>query len=169
MIQEPLDTSTRSPLGRSNKPVLLPGSQIFLIPGIYYVAHALEELPGFAVWASRHFSSTSPFAFALFEIPTILLVLLASYKAFTNQRHGGWVVFAIAAQIQFGLNALFHLSTALIFHEYVPGMVIGATLGIPLTLYFVKRVWQEKRVSKKEMIVATILGVVIAGAAIALL
>ena len=150
-------------------PAVLPGSQVFLIPGAYYIAHVLEELPGFVEWSSRHFSPITSGTFATFEILSLLLVFFASHKSLIKQRHGAWVVLAVAAQFQFALNALFHLTTAIVFTEYSPGMVTGVAVGIPVTIYFMKRVWGEQRVTRREMTIALALGMAIAGAAVGLL
>lgn len=80
--------------------------------------------------------------FATFEILSPLVVFLVLYKSLINQRHGVWVVMAVAAQFQFALNALFHAITAVVFRDYSPGMVTGAAVGIPVTIYFMRRVWR---------------------------
>lgn len=153
------------PLGQR----LVPGSLIFLIPGIYYILHTLEELPSFAEWVSRHFAPLSSLTFAIFEIFSLLIVLVVSYKSFVEERHGTWIVLAVAAQIQFALNALFHLSAAFIFEEYSPGMVTGAVLGLPLTVFLLTRVVQEKRATGSELAAASLLGAAFAAGAIGLL
>lgn len=164
-----MQTSTNNIPLRTEAPVLLPFRQLFLLPGMYFVLHTIEELPGFAAWVSRHFGVMTNDSFAFIHIPLIWLVLLASYKAFKTERHGGWVVFATAAQWQFGLNAIFHLVTAVIFLEYSPGMVTAVCLSLPLTVYFLVRVWQEQRLTKNELITAIAFGTVMAAAAIGVL
>ena len=144
----------------------LPGGQIFLIPAGYYALHILEELPGFAEWVTRNFTAKSELTFAIFEILTLAFVVVVSYKALNKGAHGGWVVLAVAAQIQFFLNALFHLGTAIAFQEYSPGMVTAGALALLLTPYFIARVWREGRVTAQEMTIAAGLGVVIAAGAI---
>lgn len=163
------ETINNSIVSANDKATIAMGSVLFILPAIYYILHTLEELPSFAPWVSRHFADLSPLTFALFEIPAILFVLLISYKAFVKQRHGAWVVLAVAAQVQFALNALFHLSTAALFGEYSPGMVTGAVLALPLTVFVINRVWQEKRVTSKELCIAIVLGAAFAAAAISLL
>lgn len=165
-----MQTSTNNniPL-HTDAPVLLPFSQLFLLPGMYFVLHTIEELPGFAAWVARHFGVMTTDSFAFIHIPLIWLVLLASYKAFKTELHGGWVIFATAAQWQFGLNAIFHLVTALIFLEYSPGMVTAVCLGLPMTAYFMLRVWREQRLTKTELTAAIIFGTVMAAIAIGIL
>jgi hypothetical protein len=154
---------------RLNTTTLLPGNTLFLLPGLYFILHTLEELPGFAVWVSRYFGTMTTVSFAWNHIPLMLFVLFASYQAFLKGRHGGWVLLATAAMWQFFLNALFHLSTALLFADYSPGMVTAAVLGLPFTYYFFKRVWQEKRLNARELTGAISLGILFAATAIGVL
>ncbi len=147
----------------------LPLPVFFFIPSVYFVVHSTEEVPAFGPWATEHFAPLSTGLFATVHIPLLLLVFLASYKAAHIQRHGGWVIFAVAIQIQFGLNALFHLTTAALFLEYAPGMLTGGSLGLLLTFYMLKRVWQEKLLTGQELLLAFVEGLVLAVAAVSIL
>ena len=147
----------------------LPLPVFFLLPSVYFVIHATEEVPAFGPWATKHFAPLSTGLFATVHIPLILLVFLASYQAAHLQKHGGWVIFAIAIQIQFGLNALFHLTTAALFLEYAPGMLTGGSLGLLLTFYMLRRVWQEKLLTGRELLLAFVEGIILAVAAISIL
>ncbi|MGC5225105.1 HXXEE domain-containing protein [Micromonospora sp. DT81.3] len=153
---------------QETQPAVL-GSGIFLIPAGYYVLHILEELPTFTVWASRHFAERSELSFAVFEILTLAFVLLVSYRALRAGAHGTWVILAVAAQVQFGLNAVFHLLTAALFEEYSPGMVTAGALGLPITAFFLVRVVREERITGRELLIAIAIGIAIASAAIAAL
>ncbi|MFZ1301371.1 MAG: HXXEE domain-containing protein [Candidatus Microsaccharimonas sp.] len=147
----------------------LRGNEILLVPVLYYVLHILEELPSFAVWASRHFAEKSELVFAVFEILTLAFVLLVSYRAMLARAHGGWVILAVAAQVQFGLNALFHLATAAMFGEYSPGMVTAGALGLPITVFFLVEIVRERRLTRRELVVAFTIGFLIATGAVAAL
>ncbi len=150
-------------------PPSLPLPVFFFLPSIYFIIHSTEEVPAFGPWATKHFAPLSTGLFATVHIPLILLVFLASYQAAHLQKHGGWVIFAIAIQIQFGLNALFHLTTAALFLEYAPGMLTGGSLGLLLTFYMLKRVWQEKLLTGRELLLAFVEGIILAVAAISIL
>jgi len=93
-------------------------------------------------------------------------VLLAASIA---DRHGTWVVLATAFQWQFGVNALFHLSTWIIFREYSPGAVTAAVISIPATAYYLAWIRREDRASSRQIGLAIGLGTVIAGLAIGFL
>lgn len=144
-------------------------SVIFFLPFVYVVLHTLEELPGFAAWVATHFGSHPTNVFAFQHIFIWLLVFLFSYKAYQKKRHGKWVIMAVAAQIQFGLNALFHLTTFFVFDAYSPGMVVAGVIGLPATIWFLRTVWRENRVNGKELAWASLWGSLIAAAAIGVL
>lgn len=144
-------------------------SVIFFLPSVYIVIHTLEELPGFALWVETYFGSHPTGMFALQHIFIWLLIFLFSYKAYQRKRHSKWVIMAVAAQIQFGLNALFHLVTFFAFQAYSPGVIAAAAIGIPATVWFIRQVWREDRVNRKELAWATLWGTFIAIAAISVL
>ncbi|MEV4182907.1 HXXEE domain-containing protein [Streptosporangium canum] len=146
-----------------------PGTWPFMLPFVVYVLHTLEELQGFAAWASRHFGPETTSAFAAYHIPLMLLVLLASWRATTAGRHGIWVVLATAFQWQFSVNALFHLSTWIILGEYSPGAVTAAVVSLPATAYYLAWIRREDRAGSGETVLAIALGTVIAALAIGFL
>ncbi|MEU7901067.1 HXXEE domain-containing protein [Nonomuraea sp. NPDC049152] len=146
-----------------------PGTWPFLLPFGVYVLHTLEELQGFAAWASRHFGPETTSMFAAYHIPLMLLVLLSSWRASAVGRHGTWVVLATAFQWQFSVNALFHLSTWIILGEYSPGAVTAAVISIPATAYYLAWIRREDRASSREIGLAIALGTLIAALAIGFL
>lgn len=135
----------------------------FLLPSGYFVLHTME-LPQFASWASRHFGELSSLTFATTHIPMVLLVFKVSYRAVLQERNGGWVVFATAAAIQFGFNALFHLVTAAYLGEYSPGMLTAACLGLPGSVVFVRWVYQQQRLTARGLATSGVLAAVAIGA-----
>jgi hypothetical protein len=145
------------------------GAAPFLLPYLVYVLHTLEELPGFAAWASKHFGPESTGMFAAYHIPLMLLVLLCSWRAVRAGRHGGWVVMAIAFQWQFCVNAVFHLSTWIALGDYSPGAVTGAVLSIPATIYFFTWIRRQGRATTAEITRAIAVGTAIAALAIGFL
>lgn len=162
------ELSTPHLTGRSAS-VDIPSTVIFLLPFVVYVLHTLEELPGFASWATAHFGPETTGMFASYHVPLMLLVLLCSWRAMISGRHGGWVVMATAFQWQFSVNALFHLSTWIILGDYSPGAVTAAVVSIPATVFYLHWIRREGRLSGAELCVAVVLGTVIAALAIGFL
>lgn len=160
MISLPLATRTR--------PAPSPADWPFLLPYAVYIVHTLEELPGFAAWASANFGPETTGSFAAYHIPLILLVGFTGWRA---MRTGGrtWVLLATAFQIQFGLNALFHLTVWTATGEYAPGAVTGAAVSIPATVCYLAWVRRERIVSGPRLVFAAVIGALIAAAAIGFL
>ncbi|WP_172421956.1 HXXEE domain-containing protein [Enemella evansiae] len=98
----------------------------------------------------------------------ILLVLLASVQAIRTGRRV-WIVLATAFQWQFGMNALFHLSTWIVLGDYSPGAVTAAVVSIPATVFFLCWVRREQRATGRELALAIAIGTAIAGLAIGFL
>ncbi|MGN9837106.1 HXXEE domain-containing protein [Nonomuraea sp. H19] len=145
------------------------GELPFLLPFVVYVLHTVEELPGFAAWAGRHFGPETTSMFAAYHIPLMLLVLACSWRAMRQGRSGPWVVLATAFQWQFSVNALFHLTTWIILGEYSPGAVTAAVVAIPATACYLAWIRREERATGREIALAIVLGTLIAAAAIGFL
>ncbi|SDO13034.1 HXXEE domain-containing protein [Geodermatophilus sp. DSM 45219] len=151
----------------------LGGSWWLFVPSAYFLLHTLEELPTFAAWVTDHFGPMTTLAFATSHVPLLLLVSTASYRAAqasrNHTRRRGWTVLAVAAQIQFGLNALFHLGTAVAFSEYSPGMLTAACLGLPATALVLQRSRREHLLTARQTAAAAGWGALMAAAAIGVL
>lgn len=141
----------------------------FLLPYVVYVTHTLEELPGFAAWASEHFGPETTGTFAAYHIPLMLVVLLCSLRAMRAGSHGIWVVLTTAFQWQFAVNALFHLTTRIVLGDYSPGAVTGAVVSIPATVFYLWWIRHDQRVTRRELALAIGLGTAIAALAISFL
>jgi len=142
---------------------------LFWLPSVYLILHSLEELPEFANWVSEHFSSYSTELFVYTHIAIWLLIFLISFKASLLQSHVAWAILAVATQIQFGVNALFHITTTILFNEYSPGLLTAATLGLIFSYYVIRRVISEELLTKQQLSLAAIVGITIACLAIATL
>ncbi|MEU6711290.1 HXXEE domain-containing protein [Nonomuraea sp. NPDC046802] len=153
--------------GKIGSPLV--GTLPFLLPFTVYVLHTIEEMQGFAAWATRHFGPETTSMFAGYHIPLMLLVLLCSWRAVHQAQHGAWVVLATAFQWQFGVNALFHLSTWAIYGEYSPGAVTAAVVSIPATVAYLAWIRREERITTRELVIAIIVGTLIAAGAIGFL
>ena len=112
---------------------------LFLLPGMTFIIHTLEELPDFPIWVSKHFSQMSVVEFSVIHIPLICFVLWVSYRAAAPSSTSAWRFWAYAAQWQFAFNATFHLGASAAFGDYSPGMVTGATVALPATLFMTIR------------------------------
>ncbi|GIG70421.1 hypothetical protein Pen01_67160 [Phytomonospora endophytica] len=141
----------------------------FFLPFAVYILHTLEELPGFAAWATRHFGPETTSTFAAYHVPLILLVGYCSWRA-ARAGHGGvWIVLATAFQWQFAMNALFHLTTWIALGEYSPGAVTAATVSIPATGLYFAWIRRTGRATTRELVLGVAAGTVIAAGAVGFL
>lgn len=145
-----------------------PAAWPFLLPFGVYVLHTLEELPGFASWATRHFGPETTSTFAAYHIPLMLVVLACSWQAARTGR-GAWVVLTTAFQWQFAVNALFHLTTWIALGDYSPGAVTAATVSLPATAYYLAWLRRHHHLGTRRLTGALIAGTLIAAAAIGFL
>ncbi|MEV0644334.1 HXXEE domain-containing protein [Phytomonospora sp. NPDC050363] len=141
----------------------------FLLPFAVYVLHTLEELQGFAEWATRHFGPETTGNFAGYHIPLMLLVLLASWRATKSRPGGGWIVAATALQWQFAVNALFHLTTWIALGEYSPGAVTAAVVSLPATAFYLSWIRRHRYITGRQTLLAIAAGTLIAALAIGFL
>lgn len=157
-----MDPSTRAHAARRSF------QPMFLLPYAVFVVHTLEELPGFAQWASTVFGPHSTGTFVLQHIGLFLLVLLIGIMAGIRQR-GTWLVLALASGAQFAVNGLFHLVMWPLGDSYAPGVLTGIGVSFPAAIALF---WWARRTglaSPRQLLAGASLGLVIAIAAIATL
>lgn len=166
-----MSASQLTPSGEKSPSIAPPDltALIFLLPFAVYVLHTLEEMQGFAAWATRHFGPETTDNFAAYHIPLMLLVLACSAQAVRSRRRAGWVIMTTAFQWQFFVNALFHLSTWFVLQEYSPGAVTAAVVAIPATVVYFTWLLRERRAAGTEVLVAVSIGTLVAGLAIGFL
>lgn len=100
------------------------------------------------------------------RIPLMMLVIYASFRAWSGPPGTPWRFWATAFQWQFAFNAAFHLSLAAIDREYVPGMVMAASVSLPATAAVAIGVKRFTLISGWQQIGAIFAGGVIAALAI---
>lgn len=135
---------------------------LFWLPSLTFILHTLEEIPNFSIWVSKHFSPMSVIEFSVIHIPLIWLVFWVSYRAAATNSTSAWRFLAYAAQWQFAFNAAFHLGSSAAFGDYSPGMVTGATVALPATLFMTVRCHQLGLMPKDQALAAGGVGAVIA-------
>lgn len=133
---------------------------IFWLPLFILIVHATEEfVTGFPAWATDHFGMTTP---AYFVYTHILLVLLVVTIAYLAKGSAFWKMMASAAMMQFATNAVFHLSTTLLFGEVAPGILTASFVALPLSYIFFMVVLKQQLLTKKQVIVSMALGFIVA-------
>lgn len=142
---------------------------IYWLPSMCFILHTIEELPLFASWVTKHFGPYTTEHFVITHIPLIWLGIASSYYATIKTNGRIWKILCIAWQWQFGLNAIFHLTTAVLFKEYSPGMLTAGAINLPATGYILYFIDKHKLITKKDMLIALIIGTIVAVSVIATL
>ena len=130
--------------------------------GIVFVFHELEEW-NLVTWQHAHFEP--PPQMTDREARTLLLLFAALGMSFTalcnwilGLRAALVVLLPLFVAIIFG-NALTHIFWLFYFQAYAPGVVTSALFIVPLTLFLVRRVFQERVVSASYVWVTLFLAV----------
>ena len=142
---------------------------VFFLPLGVFLLHAMDEIPGFASWATRHFGHESTEAFVAYHIPLVLLVSLFSWRAARANARQGWIVAISACQWQFGVNAVFHLAAWAAFGEYSPGAFTGAVVSLPVTVFYFTWLHRGKHATTRGMWISIGVGTLVAVVAIGFL
>lgn len=136
---------------RSSKPKSMlrsSSSRIYLLPFFLLLIHSAEEfVTGFPEWATRYFGTTTAEFYVLSHIVLLLLVGLACLLAFRTKRTL-WQFIALAIQVELTINALFHIVTTFIFHQFSPGL-ISSLLVVGGSILFFQNVLREKPLTPK--------------------
>ena len=132
---------------------------LLLAAPLIFVAHFLEEAPGFVTWFNAHvergitdslFWSVNFTALAI----TIVVVILEwlSSTALSATIAIAWLSFLMFA------NALFHLIGAVVDRAYMPGLVTALLLYLPFYGWVIARAIQMYRLPRGAVATVALLG-----------
>ena len=138
----------------------------WLVPAAF-LAHSAEELPGFPRWATEHFGTTTRrFYIASHAFVLIPLTLASGYRASRRPGDSQAAFHATAVAAGYGLNAIFHIATTVLFRRYSPGLVTAVGLVLPASAYTLLRTKREGLLTDKQLLAAFLVGNVLSDAAI---
>jgi hypothetical protein len=133
---------------------------VLLLP-IVFVAHVLEEAPGFVPWFNSVVSRgiTQPL-FLSVNVAAFLMTLFITLLAVVSPAPGTGVVLAAWVGFLVLANGLFHLVATVVLARYCPGVVTGTLLYLPLGFVLLRAVVRELHVSGSVVATAAGLGAV---------
>jgi hypothetical protein len=138
--------------------------RLVLVAPVVYGLHILEEAPRFVTWTRLYPSwftptlSNSVFAVtnAVYMVLVIIAVTLCAYRSA--------VTLGLAVVAFLFSNALFHIGFTIVSGVYSPGTVTAILLYLPLTFASVDCARREGLLSRRRVLTALVLGVVVANA-----
>jgi hypothetical protein len=134
---------------------------LLLAAPVIFVAHFMEEAPGFVTWFNAHVARgisdslfwTVNYTALAITIAVVLLEWLSS-TALSASLVIAWLSFLMFA------NALLHLAGALVDRAYMPGLVTALLLYLPFYGWVVSRALQMRRLPRSAVATAAVLGAV---------
>jgi hypothetical protein len=143
----------RTPLARTSLRVLL------LAAPLVFVAHFLEEAPGFVAWFNAHVARgiTMPLFWAVNYTALGITVIVVALEWLSGSSLSAALVVAWLGCLMLG-NAIFHVAGALADGAYMPGLVTALLLYLPFYAAVVACTLRERRLSRASVVAAAIVG-----------
>jgi hypothetical protein len=134
---------------------------LLLLAPIIFIAHFLEEAPGFVTWFNQRVAEgITPELFwtvnytALAITTAIIALEWVSESTVTATIAVAWVSFLMLA------NAVFHVAGALADRAYVPGLVTAVLLYLPFSALVLARVLRTHRLPAGVVATAAVMGAI---------
>jgi hypothetical protein len=105
---------------------------MLLLAAVFYVAHILEEAPGYIRWFNTLVAPPMPEGNLLqLNAPSLAVTTVLAIIASTTLRRGALLVlFAWLSYFMFA-NALFHIVATIRLAQYSPGVITAVVLYLP--------------------------------------
>jgi len=124
-----------------------------------FVAHFLEEAPGFVPWFNAHVARgiTAPLFWSVNYTALAITLGVVTVEWLSGTTLSAALVVGWLGCLMFA-NALFHLAGALVDGGYVPGLATALLLYLPFFGAVVAHVVRTRRLSRGGAAAATLLG-----------
>ena len=137
----------------------LPLRVLLLLAPPIFIAHFLEEAPGFVTWFNAHVSRgiTEPVFWSVNSTGLAITMAVVVFEwlsstAFSAAVVVTWVSFLMLA------NGVLHLTGAVMDGGYVPGLVTALTLYVPYSVWILHRTVKLRRLPRGAVVVAAAIG-----------
>jgi hypothetical protein len=136
-------------------------SRRLLIAPLVFVAHFLEESPGFVLWFNAHVTrGITEDLFWRVNGTALVITVLVTLASWTS-RSVGAVVLAVAwLSFLMLTNAIFHITGAIVDHGYVPGLATAILLYLPYCGWVARQAVRDRRVAPGSLALAALLGAI---------
>ena len=131
---------------------------LLAVPPIF-VVHFMEEAPGFVEWFNAHVARgiTMPLFWSVNYTALAISVIVVTLEWLSASAASSALTVAWLSCLMFA-NALFHIGAAVVDRAYVPGLVTALLLYLPYYALIVHRIDQQRRLSRRTIAVAALLG-----------
>lgn len=136
-------------------------SRGLLIAPLVFLAHFLEESPGFVPWFNAHVTRgiTTDLFWSVNATALLITVLVTLVFRATNSAAA---VVLIVAWLSFLMltNAILHITGAIVDRGYVPGLATAILLYLPYCSWVAAQVVRTRRVAPGLLAAAAVVGAV---------
>jgi hypothetical protein len=132
---------------------------VILLAPLVFIAHFLEEAPGFVVWFNAHVDRgiSQPLFWRVNIAGLVITVVVVAAEWFARSALTAAVVVAWLSFLMLA-NALLHVVAAISDGAYVPGLVTAILLYLPFYALVVNRIVRNRRLAPSAVAVTAILG-----------
>ena len=134
---------------------------MLLLAPFIFMAHVLEEAPGFVEWANAHIArdiTAEDFwrinSFGLFITAAVVAVEWFARSGFSLMIALAWFSFLMLA------NAILHIVGSLVDEGYVPGVLTAACLYLPYYFWLITQIIKSGRIKNTTLAGAAVLGAI---------
>lgn len=130
-----------------------------LLAPLLFIAHWLEELPGFVDWFNAHATpGITQDSFSGVNATALLITVLVTLACWAT-RSAASVLLAVAwLSLLMLTNAIFHITGAIVDRAYVPGLVTAIVLYLPYFAWVATQVVRGRLVAPGVVAAAAVLG-----------
>ena len=132
-----------------------------MLAPLVFVAHVLEESPGFVPWVNAHVTrGITADVFWTVNATALLITVLAALAVRAAGSAGA--VLLVVAWLSFLMltNAAFHVTGAVVDGGYVPGLATAVLLYLPYCGWVAREVVHSGRVAPGLLAAAAVLGAI---------
>ena len=132
-----------------------------LLAPVVFVAHVLEESPGFVPWFNAHVTrGITADLFWTVNATALLITVLATAAARTARSMAAIVLVVAWLSFLMLTNAAFHVTGAVVDGGYVPGLVTAVLLYVPYCAWVARALVGSRAVSPGLLAATAIVGAI---------
>jgi hypothetical protein len=136
-------------------------SRALLFAPLVFVAHVLEESPGFVPWFNAHVTrDITAGMFWTVNVTGLLITVLVTVAVWGAETTAG--IAFVVAWLSFLMltNAVFHVTGAIVDRGYVPGLATAVLLYLPYCGWVARHLLRRRRVAPGLLVAAAVLGAI---------
>jgi hypothetical protein len=132
---------------------------LLLAAPLIFIAHVLEEAPGFVAWFNVHVDRgiTQEMFWGVNNTGLVVTLVVVALEWLTETPVSALAAMAWLSCLM-AANALFHVVAAIVDGAYVPGLITAVVLYLPYYAWFVARLVRARRVQTTALVVAGLIG-----------